>query len=289
MEWGGADEEVDLRSGDIVLRPGPDGALLIPDRAYPRAFTLRVGGTDQSYVDLDDPTRLEFDYVQRMADLIDCAAPAGEWLRVVHLGGAALTLPRYVAATRPRSAQLVFEPDAEQTEFVREHLPLPSRSGIKVRASEGRAGITELRDAYADVVVVDAFVGGRVPSDLATTEFFKQARRVATAGGMVMMNLTDRGPFGYARRVLSGLAAELSYVVFCAEPATLKGRRFGNVVIAGSPQPLPLAEIAQRAGSGAFPYRVLHGGRLTQLLASASPFTDADSEWSPTPPLSFFR
>lgn len=267
-----------------MLRPGPDGAALIPDRAYAQAFTLRVGRTDQSYVDLDDPTRLEFDYVQRMADVIDSAAPAGERIRIVHVGGAGLTLPRYVASTRPQSGQVVFEPDTELTDFVRTHLPLPARSGIKVRATDGRSGVTELRDAYADVLVVDAFVGAQVPADLTTSEFFVQARRVITETGIVMLNITDRGPFTYARRVLAGLVEALPHVVFCAEPSTLKGRRFGNVIIAGSPQPMPVAAIAQRAGSSPFPYRVLHDARITQLVAGAAPFTDADAEVSPAPP-----
>ena len=270
-----------------MLRPGTDGALLIPDRAYPRAFTLRVGRTDQSYVDLDDPTRLEFDYVQRMADIIDCAAPPGERIRVVHVGGAALTVPRYVASTRPQSAQVVFEPDVELTQFVRTHLPLPTRSGIKVRSDDGRAGTEALRDAYADLLIVDAFVGARVPAELSTVEFFTTARRVVGESGMVMMNITDRGPFDYARRVLAGLAQLLPHVVFCAEPSTLKGRRFGNVILAGSAQPMPVAEIAQRAGSSPYPYRVLHGARVAQLIEHATPFTDAVSEWSPNPP-SFF-
>ena len=37
----------------------------------PSAFVLRVDGADQSHVDLDDPTRLEFDYVRRMGDVLD--------------------------------------------------------------------------------------------------------------------------------------------------------------------------------------------------------------------------
>ncbi len=262
----------------------------MPDRVYPRAFTLRVGRTDQSYVDLDDPTRLEFDYVQRLADIIDQLAPPGERIRVVHIGGAGLTLPRYVAATRPQSAQLVFEPDAELTEFVRAHLPLPARSGIKIRPEDGRLGTAGLRDGFADLVVVDAFVGARVPADLTTTEFFTEVRRVVGDRGAVLINVTDRGPFGYARRVLASLVEALPYAVFCTEPATLKGRRFGNVVLAGSARPLPVAEIAQRAGSGPFPYRVLHGTRLAQVAAGAIGFRDDDGELSPEPPhsLGFF-
>ncbi len=78
---------------------------------------------------------------------------------MVHVGGGALTLPRYVAASRPRSSQIVFEPDAELTAFVRRHLPLPRRSGIRVRPVDGRAGMASLPDGRVDVIIVDAFVG----------------------------------------------------------------------------------------------------------------------------------
>jgi spermidine synthase len=268
----------------MVLRTGENETVLVPDASRARAFTLRVGRTDQSYVDLDDPLRLEFDYVQRIADVLDCLAPTGERLSVVHVGGAALTLPRYVAATRPSSAQIVLEPDAELTELVRTHLPLPRQSGIKVRAQDGRSGITALRDGYADVVVLDAFAGSRVPAELTTAPFFADVRRVLADTGTLVINLTDRGPFGYARRVLAGLTSTFPHVVFSAEPATLKGRRFGNVILTASPTPLPIQEIAARAGRSPFPYRVLHGARLTQLLAAARPFTDEESEPSPAPP-----
>ena len=129
-----------MRSADLVLRSG-GGALLIPDLAYERAFTLRVGRTDQSHVDLDDPLRLEFDYVQRLVDVLDNIADPGQRLRVIHVGGGGMTLPRYVAATRPNSAQIVLEPDTELTAFVRRHLPLPTRSGIRVRGIDGCRGI----------------------------------------------------------------------------------------------------------------------------------------------------
>lgn len=273
-----------MRAGDLVLRTGEHETVLVPDPTRPHAFTLRVGRTDQSYVDLDDPRRLEFDYVQRIADVLDCVAPAGERLTVVHVGGAALTLPRYLAATRPRSAQVVLEPDAELTELVRAHLPLPRQSGIKVRAQDGRSGVAGLRDGYADVVVLDAFAGSRVPPELTTAEFLTDLRRVLGADGTLLVNLTDRGPFPYARRVLAGVASVFPHVLFSAEPATLKGRRFGNVVLTASAAPLPVGEIAERAGRSPYPYRVLHDARLAQLVAGGVPFTDDDSAWSPAPP-----
>jgi hypothetical protein len=270
-----------VRSASLVLRPGADGALLVPDLAYERAFTLRVGRTDQSYVDLDDPLRLEFDYVQRLVDVLGSIADPGQRLRVIHVGGAGMTLPRYVAATRPSSAQIVLEPDIELTAFVRRHIPLPTRSGIRVRGIDGRRGISALRDGYADLVIVDAFVGARVPADLTTAKFLADARRALSDHGVIIINVTDRGPLCYARRVLAGVHLAFPHVMLCAEPSTLKGRRFGNVIIAGGATPLPYASIADRAGRPPFPYRVLHGGRLRQLLADSTPFSDDDAEESP--------
>jgi len=272
-----------LSSASLVLRPGRDGAFLVPDLAYPRAFTLRIGRTDQSYVDLDDPLRLEFDYVQRLADVVDSVIEPGQRLRVVHIGGAAMTLPRYIAATRPGSAQIVLEPDVELTAFVRRHLPLPVRSGIKVRGTDGCRGIAELRDGYADLVIIDAFVGARVPAELTTNEFLEDARRSLSDHGVIILNLTDRGPLGYARRVLAGVRQVFPHVLLCAESSTLKGRRFGNVIIAGGGTALPYSAIAERAGQSPFPYRVLRGARLNQLLADSKPFSMEDAEESPDP------
>ena len=147
------------------------------------SFVVRVDGRDQSFVDLADPTRLVFDYVRRIGDVLDAVAPDGVPIRVVHVGGAGLTLPRYVAATRPTSAQVVLEPDEALTARVREELPLPRRSGIKVRAADGVTGIAALRDAYADVVVVDAYQDGQVPVGLLEVEHLLDVGRVLSPGG----------------------------------------------------------------------------------------------------------
>ncbi len=137
--------------------------------------------------------------------------------------------------------------------------------------------------AYVDLLVVDAFVGARIPGELTTDAFFADARRVLSDRGVLIVNATDRGPLAYARRVASGIFAAFPHIVLCAEPATIKGRRFGNVILAGGVGPLPYAEVADRAGRGPFPYRVLFGPRLQQLIAGVAPFT-GDGEWSPPPP-----
>nr|WP_156608897.1 fused MFS/spermidine synthase [Auraticoccus cholistanensis] len=256
---------------------------MVPDRDVPGAFVVVTGETEQSWVDPDDPTRLEFDYVQRIADALDAHAPAGQRLRVVHVGGAGMTLPRYVAHTRPSSPQIVLEPDSELTRRVREQLPLGRRSGIKVRDTDGLSGIAAMPADYADVVVLDAFVGGRVPSELTTSEFFADVARVLTADGTLMVNITDQAPFDYGRRVLAGMAEHFPQLLVSSEPATLKGRRLGNVVLLGSARPLPVAELTRRAAGSAFPYRLVVGEALQKWLRGSRPFTVADPGSSPAP------
>lgn len=256
---------------------------LVEDPARPGAYLVRIGGTDQSYVDLSDPLRLEFDYVQRIADVIDEIAPDGDRIRVVHVGGAALTLPRYVTATRPSSAQIVLEPDTELTAWVREHLPLPRQSGIKIRAVDGRAGIAAMRDDFADLVVVDAFAGARVPAELTTVEYFSDLRRVVGPAGAVVINVTDSGGLAYSRRVLAGLTSVFAHTVYGAEPATLKGRRFGNVILTGSDATLPEQALIRRGAGSMFPYRLMTGNQIPRFIGSSIPFTDDDAEASPDP------
>jgi spermidine synthase len=246
-------------------------------------FVLRMSGMDQSCVDLDDPTRIVFDYVRRLADVVDAVAPPGAPLRVVHVGGAAMTLPRYVATTRPRSAQVVLEPAAAVTELVRRDLPLPRNSGIKVRDVDGRSGLAALRDRYADLVVVDAFAAARVPGDLVTTSFATDLLRVVGPTGVVAFNLTDRAPFGWARRAVAAVRLAFPSVLLTAEPATLRAKRLGNLVVVASGGAVPLDALRKRAASSPAPYRVLDDRAVSDSFGGGTPFTDADTEDSPAP------
>mgnify|MGYP000060617753 CR=1 FL=1 len=128
-------------------------------------WVLVMDGVAQSWLDPDDPTHLEFGYMLRMADYLDAARPRGERMRVIHVGGAAMTMARYVAARRPTSPQIVLEPNQALTEMVRCELPLPAKSGIKVRAVDGRSGIAAMPNHYAQVVIVDAFADAQVPAE----------------------------------------------------------------------------------------------------------------------------
>jgi len=250
-------------------------------------FVLRVDGSLQSQVDLADPTHLSFEYVRRIGDVLDAVAARRQPISVLHIGGAGLTLARYVAATRPRSRQIVLEPDEDLTEFVRETLPLPKRAGIKVRPITGRAGIAEVYPDSVDVVIVDAFVREAVPANLVTAEFVAECSRVLRPAGLVVLNLID-GTAGlpFVRRVAATVLTGLSSVghgVVLAERKVLRGKAFGNVVLVGSAQPVP--ELTDAGRRGQPPYEVVP---LAELAGKAELLTDADGFDSPAAPAGTF-
>ncbi|GAA3559045.1 fused MFS/spermidine synthase [Amycolatopsis ultiminotia] len=257
-------------------------AELLRDADRPRAWLLSVGGVAQSYVDLDDPTNLEFDYVRRLGDLVDCL-PDGP-LEAVHVGGAGCSLPRYVAATRPGSRQLVFDADEPLIELVREQLELRTVPQLRVRIQDGREGIRSRRAGSADLVVVDAFERATLAGGLATVEFVTDVARVLRPAAVLLANITDGPGLPFARRFLATLAEVFPHVALLAEPGVLRGRRFGNLVLAASRTGLPDAELARRAASSAYPARYVHDDELRRLRGKAEPLTDADAMPSPAPP-----
>lgn len=261
---------------------------IVPDHVYRDAFVVRNGKTEQSWVDPSDPLRLEFEYVQRIADVLECsllARPSAERLRVIHVGGGGLTLPRYIEARRSGTAQIVLEPDVALIDEVRRKLPLPNRAAIKIRPVDGRTGVADLPGGCADMVIVDAFAGATVPGELATAEFFAEVLRLLRTDGLALMNVTDKAPFGWTRRCVAGLAAHEVEVAMIAETPIWRGRRFGNlVVVAGRTLPVPAIEL--RLARAGFPYRLVGGRDLTRWLGGARPFEDGDTESSPEPPWS---
>ncbi|MET9732999.1 fused MFS/spermidine synthase [Streptomyces sp. NPDC006458] len=268
-----------------------DGGLaeLIPDRDRARAWTLLIDGAPQSHVDLDDPAHLSFEYQRRLGHVVDLVAPPGRPVHAVHLGGGALTLARYVAATRPRSTQQVVEFDAPLVQLVRRELPLEPNARVRVRSADAREGLAKMPDGWADLIVADVFSGARTPAHLTSTEFLDDVRRVLRPDGLYAANLADGPPLAHLRGQIATAAARFAELALIADPAVLRGRRFGNAVLVAADHPLPLAELTRRTASDPHPGRVEHGRPLTDFAGGAVPVADAAAVASPAPPPSVFR
>jgi hypothetical protein len=277
------------RVARAVVRADVDHGLaeLVGDPDRPQGWTLLLDGTAQSHVDLDDPTHLEFEYVRRLGHLVDVLAPPGAPVRALHLGGGAWTLPRYLASTRPGSAQWIVEIDAALVELVSSRLPADGL-GIEVIVGDARAALSRLPAGSVDLLVLDAFVGARTPAHLTSTEFLSSARTVLADGGIYAANVADGGALEFARTQVAAAAATFTDTALVVSPDVLRGRRFGNLVLLGSDAELPAVELAGRTAADPFPARVLTGNRLAAFATGASAPQDRSARPSPLPPPGFF-
>ncbi|MFH9042332.1 spermidine synthase [Streptomyces sp. NPDC017966] len=263
-------------------------AKLMPDVDRERAWLLTVDGAPQSYVDLDEPAHLEFEYTRRLGHVLDTVAEPGRPLDALHLGGGALTLPRYLAATRPGSRQHVVEFDRGLLELVAEHLPLPADADVTLHAADARAWLETAPDDSADVLVADVFGGSRVPAHLTSAAYAQEAARVLRPGGVYLANLADAAPFAFLRSQIATLGTRFEELALIAEPGVLRGRRFGNAVLAAAHRPLDIATLSRATAADAFPARVEHGAALRDFVRGALPVRDEDAVPSPEPPAGAF-
>lgn len=270
-----------------------DGTLAHLVRSeYAGGWELQVDGTPQSHVDLDDPTHLHFEYVARMGAVIDLLRMPRQPLTAVHLGAGALTLPRYVDATRPGSRQQVIELEPALVELVRTELPLPKGASIRIRIGDAREGLGRLPAALVgnvDLLISDVYAGSQTPAHMTTVEFYSAAGQLLAPEGVLLVNVADGAGLRFARRQVATVRAVFEHVIVLAEVQVLKGRRFGNLVIAASRSPLPSEWLPRLMAAGPHPAKVAQGAELEEFALGARVATDADSTPSPRPAASVFE
>ena len=279
------DDEPQARLSDGTI------ARVVP-RRYAGGFELDVDGTPQSHGDLDDPAHLHFEYVARMGAVIDRLRMPGQPLTAIHLGAGALTLPRYVEHTRPGSRQQVIELEQPLVDLVRAQLPLPRGAQVRVRIGDAREVAGRLPaglQGAADLVVSDVFAGAQTPAHLTTVEYFRILAGLLAPDGVLLVNVADGAGLAFARREVATVREVLPEVIVLAEVQTLKGRRFGNLVIAASPSPLPVAWLPRLMAAGPHPAKVAQGAELDEFVRGARVATDADATASPKPAASVFE
>ena len=275
-----------------VLKLSGYRAVIEPDRWVPGSFTLVVDGTPQSHVNMGDPSQLFFEYVQRRGHVIDRLRMPGEPITAVHLGAGALTLPRYIEATRPGSRQQVIELESDLVDLVRTELPWSRKASIRLRYGDARDVVGRMPaglQGSADLVVIDVFAGARTPAHVTSVEFYRSAVALLAPDGVVLVNIADGPALAFARGQAATLASAVADTAVLAEAQVLKGRRFGNVVLVGSPSPLPLDWMPRLLAGGPHPAKVVTGGELRNWIAGAPVVTDATAVASPLPSAGIFR
>ncbi|MHA7302805.1 spermidine synthase [Pseudarthrobacter sp. MDT1-22] len=259
---------------------------LVADQDNSNGWLLKINGVMSSHIDLADPLFLDFEYMRWMAALIESrwpprsgkggaksGAPAAggtERLRGLHLGGGACSLARYFHTAYPDARQVVVELDGKLAEYVRGWFDLPKAPLLRLRVGEAREVTETLTPDSRDFIIRDVFAGSLTPRPLTTAEFNDHIKRVLSPGGIYVVNSGDAPDLRNAREDAAAVAAAFAHTVIIADPSMLKGRRYGNMVMAGSDTPLDGdPQLARRLLGGAVPAHIWNDAQVRAFAANS--------------------
>ncbi|MBG0567857.1 fused MFS/spermidine synthase [Actinoplanes aureus] len=249
-------------------------AQVVADTDRPAGRTLMLNSARHSYVDLDDPLYLEFEYVQWIAAVADVLRPAAAPIDALHLGGGGFTVPNYLRATRPGSNQFVLELDGGLVDLDRDKLGLTTGADLRVEVGDARVGLADRPDASYDLVVGDAFGHLVVPWHLATREMAADVARVLRPTGVYAQNVIDYPPNRFIRAEVATVAAAFPHVALIAPPDAIAGETGANFVIVASHSPLPLDAVRSALTRVRTPVTLLAGPELTDFVGDSRVLTD---------------
>lgn len=201
-------------------------------------YELLLDSVHNSYVDVEDPTRLGYRYTRWIAESIRGSFPGREPLDAVFVGGGGFTLPRWLLATRPGSTAQVLEVDGRVVEFVEDKLGLETSEDLQVTVGDARVTALDLPSESADLVVGDAFSGYTVPWHLTTVEWLDEVQRVLRPDGIYALNLIDEPPLEFVEAELATLLDRFRFVAMIAVTDELGELAGGNVVVIASDRPI---------------------------------------------------
>ena len=259
-------------------------AELIADDYTANGWVLRLNGMESSHIVIDRPRELDFEYMRWLMPVVEAYVDATldkSKLRVTHLGGGACSMARYLADVYPLSRNTVVELDAKLAELVREWFDLPKAPTLKIRVGEARAVTETFAPQSRDVIIRDVFAGHITPLPLTTLEFTELAAPSLAENGLYIINCGDTRDLHGARAEAAAIAEVFPYTCAVADPAMFKGRRKGNIILAGAHAPLPVAgefmtsQITKRLLGGGVPAQYKDDAWVREFARGSVPRRDA--------------
>ena len=209
---------------------------------------LMLDSAESSFLDMRDPSHLDFEYHQQMDAVLTALRGAGGPVKALHLGGAGCALARAWDATRPGSQQVAVEIDKILADRVRTWFDLPRSPRLRIRVGDAAEVVTGLRPGQWDVVVRDVFNGGSVPASCRSQEFLGTCLRALAPDGLLLVN-TASMPRAQAGAEIAALTramdGDASCAVIVADPAAVRGRRRGNLVLVARQTPFTASELEE--------------------------------------------
>lgn len=249
------------------LRTSGVHATIEADPWHDNAFVLSIDGAEQSHVNLAAPQEVFYEYLRRIANAIDLVKPAGEPITALHLGAGALTLARYIQATRPGSVQHAVELERELLDFVLEQLPLPAGTNLSSHVGDAREELAALPENLKfDVVVLDIFSGPWAPPHLACADFYREAAAVLAPEGILAVNVGDEPGFTLVTSQTKALQEVMPSVAAYGTTMLFSRRYPGNIILMGKNSPWPQDWAQALVAAGPHPATVMIRVELDELI-----------------------
>ncbi|PXA64295.1 SAM-dependent methyltransferase [Arthrobacter psychrochitiniphilus] len=225
-----------------------------------------MDGAEQSHVNLVAPHEVFYEYLRRIANAIDLVKPAGEHITALHLGAGALTLARFIQATRPGSVQHAVELERGLLDFVMEALPLPAGTVLNTHVGDAREEMAALPlELRFDVIILDIFSGPEAPAHLACADFYREAAARLAPGGVLAVNVGDEPGFTLVTSQTKAMQEAMSNVAAYGTSMLFSRRYPGNIILLGRNQPWPDGWAQALVAAGPHPATVLAGTDVDEL------------------------
>ena len=248
------------------LRTSGVHATVDPDPWHENAFVLSINGAEQSHVNLAEPQEVFYEYLRRIANAVDLLKSPGEPITALHLGAGALTLARYIQATRPGSVQHAVELERELLDFVLDQLPLPEGTELISHVGDARDELAALPAGLKfDVVILDIFSGPDAPVHLACADFYREAAAVLAPEGILAVSVGDEPGFTLVTSQTRALQKTMEQVAAYGTTMLFSRRYPGNIILVGKNGPWPDGWAQALVAAGPHPATVLTGVELDEL------------------------
>ena len=250
-------------------------ARILEDGFSEHGYVLEIGGAEQSHVDAADATVVFYEYLRRIANVLDVLAPPREPVTALHLGAGALTLARYVQATCPGSSQVAVDYEPQLMGFVTEILPLPAGTRCEFVVADARAVLPQIPAHAAsddgvfrgiDAIILDIFTGMDAPEHLANAGYYAELRELLNARGVLAVNVGDDAGLPFFQGQARALLDTFEHVWCLCDSSMLSGEHEGNLVLIATARELDEDIADALFARGPHPAEVLGTEELRDFL-----------------------
>lgn len=172
---------------------------ILEDKAQPSVREMLLDQLVHTRVDLNEPTRLLYEYEWIYSAVMNKRHLSPTPVRVFVIGGGGYAYPHYLELTRPGSHIVVAEIDPAVTEAAHIALGLPRDTSIQIRNQDARNVVEDLlydkRSSqgfeHFDYILGDSINDYTVPYHLTTLEVTEKIHALLKDDGVYMLNMID--------------------------------------------------------------------------------------------------